>query len=35
MARIVETLPQSEKIVPIYSSPRMAVEHLAQLLAVN
>lgn len=35
MARIVDALPESEKLVPIYSSPRLAVEHLAQLLAVN
>lgn len=35
MARIVDALPESEKQVPIYSSPRLAVEHLAQMLAVN
>ena len=33
MARIVEALPQSEKVRPIYSSPRLAVEHLARLVA--
>jgi Asp/Glu/hydantoin racemase len=35
MARIVEALPQSGKMPPVYSSPRLAVEHLAQLFAVN
>jgi Asp/Glu/hydantoin racemase len=35
MARIVDALPQSEKVLPIYSSPRLAVEHLARLVAVN
>jgi Asp/Glu/hydantoin racemase len=33
MARIVEALPESEKVLPIYSSPRLAVEHLARMLA--
>ena len=33
MARIVEALPQSERVLPIYSSPRLAVEHLARLVA--
>lgn len=33
MARIVETLPESEKVLPIYSSPRLAVEHLARMVA--
>ena len=32
MARIVDALPPSEKVLPIYSSPRLAVEHLAQLV---
>ena len=32
MARIVDALPSSEKVLPIYSSPRLAVEHLAQLV---
>jgi Asp/Glu/hydantoin racemase len=35
MARIVDALPQSEKVLPIYSSPRLAVEHLARLVTVN
>ena len=35
MARIVDALPESEKVLPVYSSPRLAVEHLAQLFAVN
>lgn len=33
MARIVETLPPSDERVPILSSPRLAVEHIAHLLA--
>lgn len=33
MARIVEALPQSARSLPIYSSPRLAVEHLARLVA--
>jgi Asp/Glu/hydantoin racemase len=33
MARIVDALPESQKTVPIYSSPRLAVERLARLLA--
>lgn len=32
MARVVGSLPESEKRVPILSSPRLAVEHLAQVL---
>jgi hypothetical protein len=35
MARIVETLPQSDKRLPVLSSPRLAVEHIAQVLAVS
>jgi Asp/Glu/hydantoin racemase len=35
MARIVESLPEAAHIVPIYSSPRLAVEHLARMVAVN
>ncbi len=35
MARIVDTLSESERMIPIYSSPRLAVEHLARLLAIN
>jgi Asp/Glu/hydantoin racemase len=35
MARIVETLPQSERMLPILSSPRLAVEHLAHTIAVS
>jgi Asp/Glu/hydantoin racemase len=33
MARIVETLPDSDRLRPIYSSPRLAVEHLARITA--
>jgi Asp/Glu/hydantoin racemase len=33
MARIVETLSESERPLPIYSSPRLAVERLARLAA--
>jgi Asp/Glu/hydantoin racemase len=33
MARIVDALPQSEKSVPIYSSPRLAVERLARMIS--
>jgi aspartate/glutamate racemase len=32
MARVVDALPPREKPVPILSSPRLAVEHLATLL---
>jgi Asp/Glu/hydantoin racemase len=32
MARVVESLPANEKPVPILSSPRSAIEHLASLL---
>ena len=32
MARVVETLAPQDKPVPILSSPRLAVEHLAKLL---
>ena len=32
MARVVESLPAAEKTVPILSSPRLAVEHLAGLI---
>jgi len=35
MARIVEALPDSDKVLPIYSSPRLAVEHLARMVAVG
>lgn len=35
MARIVETLPDSERVLPIYSSPRLAVEHLARMVSVR
>lgn len=35
MARIVESLPEATHIVPIYSSPRLAVEHLARMVAMN
>ena len=33
MARVVETLPPEARPVPILSSPALAVEHLAELLA--
>jgi Asp/Glu/hydantoin racemase len=33
MARVVETLPEEERKVPILSSPRLAVEFLAQVMA--
>jgi Asp/Glu/hydantoin racemase len=33
MARVVASIPDSEKIIPILSSPRMAVEKLAAVLA--
>jgi Asp/Glu/hydantoin racemase len=33
MARVVDALPAADKPVPILSSPRLAVEHLASLLA--
>jgi Asp/Glu/hydantoin racemase len=33
MARIADTLPEVERRVPIYSSPRLAVEHLARMVA--
>ncbi len=35
MARIVETLPDSDRVLPIYSSPRLAVEHLARITALE
>lgn len=35
MARIVETLPDSERSLPIFSSPRLAVEHLALMVSTN
>ena len=34
MARVVETLPESERTVPILSSPRLGVERVAELLAL-
>jgi Asp/Glu/hydantoin racemase len=33
MARVVESLPEEEKTIPILSSPRLAVERLAQMLS--
>jgi Asp/Glu/hydantoin racemase len=33
MARVVETLPDDERTVPVLSSPRLAVEFLAQVMA--
>jgi hypothetical protein len=33
MARVVESLPPADRAVPILSSPRSAVEHLARLIA--
>lgn len=33
MARVVESLASADKPVPILSSPRLAVEHLASLLS--
>jgi hypothetical protein len=33
MARVVDSLSPNEKPVPILSSPRLAVEHLARLCA--
>jgi Asp/Glu/hydantoin racemase len=35
MARIVDNLPDADKVVPIYSSPRLAVEHLARTVAAS
>jgi Asp/Glu/hydantoin racemase len=35
MARIVESLPESDRVLPILSSPRLAVERLAQILAAR
>jgi len=35
MARIVDNLPDTDKLVPIYSSPRLAVEHLARMVAAG
>jgi Asp/Glu/hydantoin racemase len=35
MARIVDSLPESERVLPIYSSPRLAVEQLARMVAVG
>lgn len=32
MARVVESLPPEDKRVPILSSPRLAIEHLAKVL---
>jgi hypothetical protein len=32
MARIVDSMPKQERSVPILSSPRLAVEHLAGLV---
>lgn len=32
MARVVDNLPEEDKKIPILSSPRLAVEHLAMLL---
>ena len=32
MARVVATLPEEEKQIPILSSPRLAVEHLAKVV---
>ena len=33
MARVVEMLPESDKRIPILSSPRLAVENLAEFIA--
>jgi len=33
MARVVETLPEEERTVPVLSSPRLAVQFLAQVMA--
>lgn len=33
MARVVETLPEAERTVPVLSSPRLAVEFLAKAMA--
>jgi Asp/Glu/hydantoin racemase len=35
MARVVDTLPDSEKRIPILSSPRMAIEYLAKVILTN
>jgi Asp/Glu/hydantoin racemase len=35
MARVVDTLPDSEKRIPILSSPRMAIEFLAKVILNN
>jgi hypothetical protein len=32
MARVVESLSEEERRVPVYSSPRLAVEYLAKLI---
>jgi len=32
MARVVQSLPEQERRVPILSSPRLAVQHLAQVI---
>ncbi len=33
MARVLETIPVEERKVPVLSSPRLAVEHAAQVLS--
>jgi hypothetical protein len=32
MARVVETLPESERRVPILASPPLAIDYLAKIL---
>ena len=34
MARVVDALPESERTVPILSSPRLGVERVAELLGL-
>jgi Asp/Glu/hydantoin racemase len=35
MARIVETLPEADRLLPILSSPRLAIQRLAETLAAG
>jgi Asp/Glu/hydantoin racemase len=35
MARVVESLPAADRSIPILSSPRLAMQHLAQLLSAD
>ena len=33
MARVADTIPDAEKVIPILTSPRLAIEHIKEVLA--